>query len=55
MLPTFCGPMGIAGWQLMLLIWAGLIALVVWGVARLFPCRASEFLAQGLVGPDPRS
>lgn len=37
MFPSFCGPMGMAGWLLMLLVWAGLVALTVWGIARLFP------------------
>ena len=40
MFPTFCSPMGVAGWLLMLLLWGGLIALAVWGIARLFPDRA---------------
>jgi hypothetical protein len=39
MFPTFCGAMGPAGWASMLLVWVGLVALTVWGIARLFPDR----------------
>jgi len=39
MFPNFCGAMGFAGWLVMLVVWAGLVALMVWGVARLFPDR----------------
>jgi hypothetical protein len=37
-----CGATGIAGWLLMLLLWAGLVALAVWGIARLFPDRPAR-------------
>ena len=37
MVPSFCGAMGFAGWIAMLAIWAAMVALVVWGIARLFP------------------
>lgn len=37
MFPNFCGAMGLAGWLAVLLIWASLVSLVVWGIARLFP------------------
>ena len=39
MYPNFCGGLGFAGWIAMLAIWGGLVALVVWGVAKLFPER----------------
>jgi hypothetical protein len=39
MVSSFCGAMGVAGWLIMLLAWAALIAAVVWGIARLFPDR----------------
>ena len=39
MFPSFCGAMGVAGWLVMLLVWAALIAAVVWGITRLFPDR----------------
>ena len=39
MFPNFCGPMGFAGWLVMLLVWTAVIALVVWGITRLFPDR----------------
>lgn len=39
MFPNFCGAMGFAGWLVMLLVWTGLIALVVWAITRLFPDR----------------
>ena len=42
MFPNICGAMGIAGWLLMLLLWAGLVALAVWGIARLFPDRPAR-------------
>lgn len=32
--------MGAGGWLLMALLWAALLMLVVWLVARLFPTRA---------------
>jgi hypothetical protein len=32
-----CGPMGFTGWLVMVAVWTGLIALVVWTIARLFP------------------
>jgi hypothetical protein len=41
MFPNFCGAMGVAGWLVMLLVWTGLIALVVWAITRLFPGRPS--------------
>lgn len=34
---SFCGSMGIAGWVLMVGLWATLIGAVVWAVTRLFP------------------
>ncbi|MBI4939569.1 MAG: hypothetical protein HY830_02335 [Actinobacteria bacterium] len=32
-----CTTMGIGGWLLMIGLWAGFLAVVVWGVSRLFP------------------
>lgn len=40
MFPNYCGVGGYAGWLVMLLLWVGVVALVVWGVARLFPNRS---------------
>lgn len=40
MFPSFCGAMGVAGWLIMLLVWAALIAALVWGITRLLPDRA---------------
>jgi len=37
MFPNFCGAMGFTGWLVMLVSWTGLVALVVWGITRLFP------------------
>ncbi len=37
MFPNVCGAMGLTGWLVMLLVWTGLIALVVWAITRLFP------------------
>jgi hypothetical protein len=51
MFPNFCGAMGLAGWLIMLLIWTGLIALVVWAITRLFPDRPSPTPPQP---PQPR-
>jgi hypothetical protein len=34
-----CGPLGWTGWVVMAVVWTGLIALVVWAIARLFPQR----------------
>lgn len=33
----WCGGMGAGGWLLMGLLWAGVLAVVIWAVARLFP------------------
>lgn len=48
MWPTFCGLLGVAGWLVMLVLWAGVIATVVWGIARLFPDRTGP-----VVPPQP--
>lgn len=42
MFPSFCGAIGLAGWVVTLLVWAALVSLVVWGIARLFPSRRGE-------------
>ncbi|HEX5995145.1 MAG TPA: hypothetical protein VFY84_08410, partial [Jiangellales bacterium] len=39
MFGALCGPMGLTGWVVMAAVWTGLIALVVWSIARLFPQR----------------
>ena len=33
----WCGGMGVGGWLLMTLLWAGFLAVIIWAVARLFP------------------
>lgn len=37
MFPNYCTAMGLAGWLVTLLLWAGLVSLAVWGIARLLP------------------
>jgi hypothetical protein len=37
----------------MMLVWAGLIALAVWGIARLFPDRTAPTPTRTLVPPQP--
>lgn len=39
MFPGYCSAMGLAGWLVTLLVWAALVSLAVWGIARLFPSR----------------
>ncbi|WP_432825995.1 hypothetical protein [Dactylosporangium sp. CA-092794] len=39
MIPAYCSALGLAGWLLMLAFWVAVVALVVWGVTRLFPDR----------------
>jgi hypothetical protein len=39
MFPGYCGVAGLTGWLVMLLLWAALLVLVVWGVRWLFPDR----------------
>lgn len=34
--------MGVFGWTIMVLLWVGLVALIVWAVANLFPGRAGR-------------
>jgi hypothetical protein len=36
----YCAGLGVAGWALMIGLWGGLLAVVVWAVARLFPSSA---------------
>jgi hypothetical protein len=52
MFPDFCGAMGFTGWLLMLVLWAGVVTAVVWGVARLFPGTGP---GAGSGGPRPRT
>ena len=35
----WCGQMGIGDWAGMVAIWVVVLALVLWGVSRLFPAR----------------
>lgn len=37
----YCGAMGWSGWLMMAGFWIGFLALVVWGVTRLFPSARS--------------
>ena len=39
MFPSYCGVAGLTGWLVMLLVWAALLVMVVWGVRWLFPDR----------------
>ncbi|MEU7872201.1 hypothetical protein [Dactylosporangium sp. NPDC049140] len=39
MFPAYCSALGLTGWLLMLGLWVAVVALVVWGVTRLFPDR----------------
>jgi len=58
MFPNFCGAMGFAGWLIMLLVWTALIALMVWGITRLFPDPprpAPPVLPQARTPDDRRS
>jgi hypothetical protein len=50
-----CGPMGLTGWVVTWTVWTGLIALVVWTIARLFPERAAPGPPPAGVGPAPAS
>ena len=33
----YCAGWGVAGWVLMIGLWGGLLAVVVWAVTRIFP------------------
>jgi cytochrome c-type biogenesis protein CcmH/NrfF len=39
MFPGFCGPLGLLGWLVTLLLWAVAVSLVMCGIAWLFPRR----------------
>lgn len=59
---AYCSSMGAGGWLLMIGIWVGLVAVVVWAVSRLFPAadqrrEAESLLARRLATGeiDPRS
>jgi hypothetical protein len=34
--------MGVVGWVCVVLLWAALVAVVVWGITRLFPERTGD-------------
>jgi putative membrane protein len=36
----YCAGLGVAGWVLMIGLWGGLLAVVVWAVTRIFPSAA---------------
>lgn len=67
MFPNYCGTMGFLGWIMTLLIWSGMVALVVWGITKLFPgpphepplamqgTDATERVGVDLVSADPES
>jgi hypothetical protein len=38
----WCAQTGVSGWIAMIALWIGVVGLVVWGVARLFPARPDE-------------
>ncbi len=42
MMDGWDGGMGAAGWIVMMLFWVGLVAVIVWAVANLFPSRAGR-------------
>ena len=35
----WCGQMGAGGWLAMIAFWVVVVAIVVWGVSRLFPAQ----------------
>lgn len=39
---TWCSGMGLGGWIVMIGLWAGLIAVAVWAVTRLFPTGQTQ-------------
>ena len=39
MFPGHCCVMGFTDWLIMLLLWAALLVMVIWGIRRLFPDR----------------
>ena len=45
----YCGSMGVGGWLLMIGLWAGFVAVVVWAVSRLFPLRTPRSEAEDLL------
>lgn len=52
----WCTQMGVGGWVGMAVVWVALLALVLWGVSRLFPTRhvpsAGEVLDARLASGD---
>lgn len=38
----WCSGMGVGGWLLMVLLWGGFLAVVVWAVLRLFPSTGTR-------------
>ncbi len=45
----YCGSMGLGGWLLMVGLWVGLLALVLWAVSRLFPATNQRRAAEDLL------
>jgi hypothetical protein len=50
MFSSYCGVVSLTGWLVMLLVWATLLVMVVWGVRWLFPNRPPP--ADPAVGAD---
>ena len=52
----WCGQMGPGGWLAMITFWVVVVAVVVWGVSRLFPAQpeldAHDVLATRLAAGD---
>lgn len=46
----WCAQMGVGGWAGMAALWLLVIALVVWGLARLFPGRPADDARSALDG-----
>ena len=44
----YCAGWGVAGWVLMIGLWGGFLAVVVWAVTRIFPSAARRDDTQDL-------
>ena len=42
----YCAGLGVAGWVLMIGLWGGFLAVVVWAVTRIFPSATRRDDAQ---------